>query len=461
MNILKKKNGKNNLIRAYLIMLLGVLLFAGIFTLSDLPIVTIFLISVISVFFLSIVFFSKNIFNPFNFFFIYTFLGFIDITMVASGVRNGLYDVPNYIYNKSLFIMLIWLVTFTLGYLCVVKITIKVKHFRNLDNEQENDIYPWVIFTLCCVVFSFSFLSTLKNSLKLGGLVEGMSGGGEAFADQGYLLALLGFAGCLPVLALYSGKKIRAVIYALLVFISIVITGRRSMAILTAFLPLCVYWNSKVKKIKLLNIAIIAVPLLIIIMYVGAIRTADNPSFSETYTDNYFVSQLAILARYNGYGDNIPLMISKIDSGALDFQKFEYIYRGVQYYIPRNLWPEKPLVHSAQIVSNSVFFKGDTGRPVNAYGWAYFNFGYVGVILSGFFTGIIVSYFYKIVQKRKSVMLLCMYALLILPVLEIFQPEAQMKILLFTVTLKMLEIISRKNKKSRANFWGDNSERYN
>lgn len=439
----------NKTIKSYLIILLGVILFVGILVFSELPIETIILISTIVMFFLSIVFFSKNIFNPFCFLFVYSFLGFIDVTMVTTGVRNSLSVVPHYVYNKTLFIMLLWFLTFSVGYGLVFKLVDKNRGFKKATIDQESEINPWVIFLMCGAIFSYSILSILKGSIKLGGLVQGMSGGGEAFTDQGYLLALLGFAGCLPVMALYRGKKARAIIYAIVVFIGILITGRRSMAILTAFLPFSIYWNISVRKVKLSSIVILAVPLLMIILYIGAIRTAENPNFSETNTSNYFLSQLAILARYNGYGDNIPAMIYKLDSGAIDYQGFENTLRGIQYFIPRSLWPDKPLVHSAQIVSNSVFFAGDTGRPVNAYGWAYFNFGYFGVILSGLTTGIIVSYFYNLVMKRKSVIILCMYSLLILPALEIFQPEAQMKILLFSATLKVLEIISRKSKGTR------------
>ncbi|MDN4523949.1 O-antigen polymerase [Fictibacillus fluitans] len=438
--------GTTIVVKSYLLLFFGIILFSGMVVLKPFSITTIFLVSIIAVFFCSILMYSKNFFNPFIFFFIFSFLGFIDVTLVAAGVRNSLTLVPDYVYTKTLLIMLIWFLTFSVGYGFVFKISLK-KEFSNKANSiQGADINPQIIFLMCGFIFAYSITSTLKTSIKLGGLIQGMSGGGGAFADQGYLLALLGFAGCLPVMTLYRGKKFQAILYALMVFIGIIMTGRRSMAILTAFIPFLIYWNAKVKRIKLSQIAIIAIPLLFIILFIGAIRTAENPNFSQTNTDNFYLSQLSILARYNGYGDNIPALVYKLDSGELNFQGYKYAVTGLEYFIPRSLWPNKPKVHSAEIVSNNVFFIGDTGRPTGPYGWAYFNLGFLGVILSGLFTGIIAGNFYRIVQRKKSVILLCMYGLLILPVLEVFQPESQMKIVLFAVTIKILEMLSRRTK---------------
>ncbi|PPA69500.1 O-antigen polymerase [Jeotgalibacillus proteolyticus] len=450
---------KNKVISTYIVLILGLFLFLSLYISTSSQIYTIFLITLIGMFFISIIAFSKNFFNPFYFFFIYSFLGFIDITMVSLGFRDTLIPISTSAYDKSLLIMLIWLLTFSFGYWIAFKrINIK-RFFKNYNLKLQAEINPWVIFILCGTIFMFSFSSTLRSSMSLGGIVEGMSGGGAAFADQGYLLALLGFAGILPVMALYSGKKFRAIIYCLIVFIGILLTGRRSMAILTAFLPFLVYWNMRVKQIKFLHIALLTIPLIVIVMYIGAIRTAENPNFSLSNTDNQALEQLVTLGRYNGYGDNIPALVDKIDSETIQLQKFNYSLRGVEYFIPRSLWNDKPLVHSSQIVSDLVFFAGDTGRPVNAYGWAYFNFGLLGVILSGLITGAIVSCVYKIVLNRKSVILISMYALLILPLLEVFQPEAQMKIILFAVILKTLEFISKKGRFRRTSLRRNSVER--
>ncbi|WP_174812877.1 O-antigen polymerase [Paenibacillus cellulosilyticus] len=443
---IRKSTKTDIIIKTYSVLLLGTILFS-ILSFNKMPVSTVLLVSIITMFFLGIIFFSKNMFNPFCFLFIYSFLGYIDVTMVSAGIRNSISMVPHYIYDKTLLIMLIWFVTFTIGY-GIAYFIIKGRGIKSDVKRNEIKINPWIIFLMCTGIFLFSLISSLKNSLELGGIINGMSGGGAAFADQGYLLALLGFAGCIPVMALYSGKKKRAIIYLLIVFVGIILTGRRSLAILAAFLPYIVYRNEMVRRVKLSKIIILAVPLIIIIMYIGAIRTAGDANFSKTNTNNTLVSELAVLSRYNGYGDNIPALVYKLDSGALNYQKYENAFRGIEYFVPRSLWPEKPLVHSSEIVSNKIFRVGDTGRPVNAYGWAYFHFGIFGVVLSGMLTGLIVCGFYLYVLNKKNVIGLCMYALLILPMLEIFQPESQMKIILFALILKVLDVISRKTTKN-------------
>ena len=120
--------------------------------------------------------------------------------------------------------------------------------------------------------------------------------------------------------------------------------------------------------------------------------------------------------------------------------------RGLEYLIPRSIWENKPLVHSSDIISNMIFFSGDVGRPVGPYGWAYFNFGMVGVFLSGLFTGQIAKRFYFWAIQQGSLLSLSCYGMLILSVLEIFQPEAQMRIILFSIIYYLMYILSGKIK---------------
>lgn len=383
-------------------------------------------------FFLFVIVVEKDILAPPYFLFLNVFIGIFDIVLVAIGGR----DVPSRhesaIYEETLSITFLWLVMFYIGYALVKPKMQKV----NRGGDSSDFVFAPLI-ALLLVLFLYSLISALRNSINLGGLVQGMIGGGAAFEDQGYLMPLLSLCGMLPVIALSKGKKALSVLLAAVLFFGIALTGRRSLAIFSALMPLIVFWHYRIKPLNQKTIVLIGVFLLAFVLIVGGIRTSVEQSATSD-------GMIATLTKYIGYGRNTPDLVSAIESGGIGYQGFTYSLRGIIYFIPRSIWPDKPLVHSSDITSNLLYFNGDVGRPTGPFGWAFFCFGIPGVAVFAFLTGVFCKVFYCYCIKKRDVFSLSMYALLIMSFLDIFTPEAQMKIVLFALFTMFVKVCIRR-----------------
>lgn len=431
--------------KVYTMIILSILYACFILSFPKIDLVTSFLCIIMGCFYISIVLFVKDLFSPWGFLFIYQFLGYVDLTMVTIGISSGKGRYESIIYTISFFIMLVWSLAFSIGNNQVWRFSTYIKSIKK-TKYNGNNVNIYIILIPCIIIYIYALYSAVITSYSLGGLYQGMLGGGKTFADQGYLMQLLALAGIIPVIYLYKGKRNKSIILMIMICVGILLTGRRSLAITTAVIPFLVYWNNKISKIDLKKVLLLSFPVIIIILLIGSIRTSQENGFSDMNTNSIILSNIALLGKYNGYGSNIPAMINELYNGNIDFQYFKYSLRGLEYLIPRSIWESKPLVHSSDIISNMIFFSGDVGRPVGPYGWAYFNFGMVGVFLSGLFTGQIAKRFYSWAIQQGSLLSLSCYGMLILSVLEIFQPEAQMRIILFSIIYYLMYILSEKIK---------------
>lgn len=388
-------------------------------------------------FFLFIVAVEKDYLAPPYFLFLNIFLGVLDIVLVATGGRDVAEKHSPAIYAETLAITLLWLVCFYAGY------RIAKPNYKKLQNEDDSVDFlftPLVAFLV--ILFLYSLYSAIRSSMSLGGLLQGMLGGGAAFEDQGYLMSLLSLCGLVPVIALSKGRKICGLMCALILFAGIALTGRRSLAIFTALVPVVVFWHYRIKPITTQQVALIGVLVFVFVMAIGGVRT----SVESGAVDDGIV---ATLTKYIGYGRNTPDLVNAIESGRIDYQGAQYALRGLEYFIPRSIWPDKPLVHSSDITSNLLYFEGDVGRPTGPFGWAFFCFGPIGVAVCALVTGLACKYFYRYCIEKNSVFSLSLYALLIMSVIDLFTPEAQMKVILFGVFVFVVKVIIRRKASSR------------
>lgn len=388
-------------------------------------------------FFLFIIVAEKDYLAPTYFLFLNIFLGVLDIVLVATGGRDVADKHSPAIYAETLAITLLWLVCFYVGYRMAKP---KLRIFQNEDDSTDFLFTPLVV--LLVILFLYSLLSAIRSSMSLGGLVQGMLGGGAAFEDQGYLMSLLSLCGLVPVIALSMGRKICGLICALILFAGIALTGRRSLAIFTALVPVVVFWHYRVRPITTRQVVLIGVLVFVFVMAIGEIRTSVE---SGSVDDGV----VATLTKYIGYGRNTPDLVNAIESGRVDYQGAQYVLRGIEYFIPRSIWPDKPLVHSSDITSNLLYFEGDVGRPTGPFGWAFFCFGPIGVAVCALVTGLACKYFYCYCVDRNSVFSLSLYALLIMSFIDLFTPEAQMKVILFGVFIFVAKVMIRRKASSR------------
>lgn len=409
--------------------------------------------SIISTF-ICVPLFSSDFLQPAMFLCTYTLLGTLDIVFAATGVESVSTTHAEETYTKSLALVAIWLVSFLISYwLCGRSGLHGADSSRSrLTRSSGADIdyaYGFIIAVVLVVVF-LSVFQALKASMRLGGIVQGMLYGGAAFEDQGYLMQLLALAGIAPIALLHIGKNKTAVFTAAVIFLSIALTGRRSLTLIAVAIPFLIYYNYRVKKISGFQIAVAGLGAVLFILLIGSIRTASEANRTQAGS---LLEAFASLTSYVGYGRNLPDLIASMDSGLIPFQGSAYLLRGIQYFIPRAIWPEKPLVHSSDIVSSILYFEGDVGRPVGPYGWSYFCFGFAGVAVAGVISGYLAKRMYLWMLRDKSVFRLMFYSSSIFSILEVVTPESQMKIIFCAAVIWMFAFLSRR--KTRASHVND------
>lgn len=387
-------------------------------------------------YFIMVVYFTKDLFSPFLFFFVNIFLGVMDIYFVSLKFRNVLDYHSIQIYEKSLFLIIIWLSFFVIGYKLTPKRLSKYKYKdKILSKKVDNRMNIFLI--LCSGVIlcftAFKVFMTIKATGKISMDI--------AFFDgQKFLIALYPLCGYIPICFLAKGKKIKAIISDILIFVVIALSGRRYIAIITTIFPFLIYYNYKIKKINVKNLLLLAIPVIIFVIMVGHVRLQKS---HQVYSENPFLNVAITMGKYIQYGQNLPDLVYAIDTKKIDYQGCKYAFRGVIGLIPRSLWENKPEVDYSYITSELVYgHKKGYGEPVGQFGWAYLCFGHIGVIVSGFITGIISSLFYTWMRKNNDAFSIGTYALLIMQVINIFTPESQMKIILFIIYILFIKILS-------------------
>lgn len=398
---------------------------------------------VIMVYFILILYFSNDLFSPFIFFFINIFLGAMDIVFVCLKIRNVAIYYPVQIYEKTLFLVIIWLITFFIGYKFKNKLV--KKNSDNINNENVQKEYKNGNKRLSNSLLIVSFIVTMFLATKVlltikevGTLSMRLS----FFEGQGYILAMFPICGFMPILLMEKGYKKIAIFADVIVFVIIALSGRRMVAIITSIFPLLLYYNYKVKKIKIKKLFILAIPITIFILIVGYIRTNTNNIIGGE--KNAFVNVMVTMGKYVQYGENVPDLIYNMDNGNIKFQYFSYALRGIEGLIPRSLWKDKPAVDYSNITSIMIYgYDKGYGQPVGQFGWAYFCFGYIGVIVSGLITGYISCMFYKWSRKENTATSIGIYALMIIQIINIFTPDSQMKIIFFSLYIVIAKIFSQ------------------
>lgn len=435
---------KNNLIKL-LILVLG-LAIVSLFLFSKTDNVQFTLESTLLFsFFGIIILFSKDYLNPFMFYLLFSFLGFLDIILVVIGIRQVSFNHSIGIYNKSLLLMIIWFIFFSLGYFIInAKKNNKKELKKEKNKEREFDIDSNVALFFGIVVVLLVIVKVFGSFSTAGGIYNAFFNPKfKIFSDQNYLSMFMALCGIIPVLFLKKGKTKSAIITMILVFLLMSLTKRRTLALVYSLVPFAVYYNYKVKKIKLKHLVFLLIPLSAYVLIIGEIRGVSEGTSNSV--ENKLVENVADITRQIEYGKNLPDLIYSIDTHKIEFQHFKYFFNGIITYIPRGVWPNKPLVESASIVSKLIYTKSTNvaGHPVGPYGWSYLLFGYLGVIILGFLNGIIVALFFNWIKCKDNLFCYLIYAYSILKMLEFFAPESQFKISFFIIVLFILAFMSK------------------
>lgn len=368
----------------------------------------------------------KDIFHPFVLFAIPMLLAVIDF------FNKDLINKGNsYLSLYSLGIILCWYLFLYLGYI----LSSKVKK----DNTLTNKIFPplrnsgKIAFTIG-VISVIGFLFTYKKIGGISGMLNAMTITTVAYSGLGYLRMIVGLGGLAAILLLYKGFIKTAVVFLIVISIFLTLFGGRANVILGTILPFLMVYQYTVKTIKPWKLASIGGIGLLFVEIIGVLRKVSQDSFSF----EGIWSMVSNAASATGRATTVPWLVGSLLNGDVEYQFGKPLLNILYAPIPRAIWNNKPkIIDGTVLVAYELTGSTSFGMPAGPYGEAFFNFGWIGVVLMGFITGCIIRRLYVnlALEIRKDTnedfMGVFFYTLIIQSAFSIFTTSAQSKILWF------------------------------
>ena len=179
--------------------------------------------------------------------------------------------------------------------------------------------------------------------------------------------------------------------FLLLCSISIPLITASRMAVIEIFLILLLLRHYLYKKLPMRRAALIAIIALFVLGFLGELRKTNK---SETF------SPLSTVTAVIGKGYFLDL--GKTSIIANKFPEENDLLYGYSLalstiaFIPRQIWPEKPVVRIGYFVGQEVIkLNNQTGIPPGFVAELYMNFHYIGMIPIMLFVGLLVGTAYK------------------------------------------------------------------
>ncbi len=330
-------------------------------------------IFIISFCFICIFFIYNDRFNVFTFLLIGSLLGMLDLIFVALKIRSVQNYYSIHIYEKALFMVILWLLIFAISYKICSNKGLGIK-FTNTINKIFNYTNIKMLIIIVGAIYLFVIYKILITIIQIGDISLAMENSNVfRYNNQGYLATLISLTAILPICFLEINKNRMAYISLGIMLVILFLTGRRGLIINSLIIPILVYYNYRKKAITNKQLMLIGIPAIVIILALGGARgqeakTSNSGNLVETLTNLTVSSQM---------GENLPDLIYAIDNNIVEKQYFKYLNRGFIGLIPRAVWKDKPeLIDHSMIVAELVYNNSTYGRPVGSFGFAYLCFGF-------------------------------------------------------------------------------------
>jgi hypothetical protein len=189
----------------------------------------------------------------------------------------------------------------------------------------------------------------------------------------------------------------------------------------------------------------------------GLSGTLQNAGATLAYLTNegpaaYFGSAVdGVFLRSNGV-DSLALVVTYTPSGVSFARGWEYLAIPAIAYVPRAIWPGKPLPLASSFGPAFLGINSTTSFSLTMFGDLYVNFGVPGVLLGGLGLGLLFRLLYEmlIVKSNRSDVGLLIYIVLLLQFVMGFEQEvvpvlAQvLKMVPFLIVISLFLCLSRR-----------------
>lgn len=427
-------NKKNYLLRLILALLCSLIITISIVILYDFSISAIgililftFLIILLPLFFL------KDIFHPFIILSISMLLATIDFLNKDLANDNYLEILPwasnsdvKYFSIYSLVVIICWYIFVYYGFLLASKIE---KTFTsNISFPKIN--FPISVSLIMGLIVVLGFLYSLLILGGISGMINAMTYTTVAYSGLGYLRNIVGLGVYVALLLLYAGYKKCSIIFLIVTSLMLTLFGGRANVILGTVLPFLMVYHYQIKKMKIWKLSLLAGIGLIFVEVIGVMRKMSV----STVSSGGLWELIGNAASATGRSEIVPALIGSLLNGYTEYQIGKPLINIIFAPIPRSLWAGKPeIIDDTVLIASKLTGMTSYGMPAGPYGWAFFNFGWMGVIILGFLTGYIIQKMYtKLIKERKNkddFLGVMFFALIIQSVFNIFSTSPQSKII--------------------------------
>ncbi len=431
---------------AYLLSLVTMGLLLALYWSSDSITLTGFLIVLAFVVVLLPIFLVKDIFHPFIILSISTLLAlinFIDVDINGVTLKYALgfsEDYSDVVIQYSMMIFITWYIFFYLGFS-----TKNVKKTTTNNKRRLPPInYP---VNIAYILFAISIIGLMMIVKTFGGfnlMLNAMIDTTRTYSGLGYFRYIVSLGGIASLLLLYAGKNKMAILFLLLTCIMLSPFGGRTAIFLGTIAPFLLIYNYKIKKVKVIPLISIGLIAFIFVLAWEQMRTYGTINLASIPVNNLITS----VAEKTRMAHILPSLVGQLLNGSIDYQWGKPLLNIFYSPIPRSLWEGKPEIIEETVLIGSLLIgsEGYYGLPAGPYGWAFLNFGWLGVIIMAFLTGILVKKFYYsavlVKDDTKSGFLgLIIYSLLINSLFDVFATSAQIQILWILFILFLIYFI--------------------
>lgn len=421
------------------IIVLAFILFMYDFVYSYNTLMFIILVPLMILFF----FFSNDLFHPFNIFFISTqclfVFNMIDVNANKNYFRYGELD-PSYHHQAffwAILVIITWYLFMYLGYIYSrnTKTKLVSNTIFNVDNMKEIAIILIIVGAI-----SYGIIVFLKGGFT--GIIEALTGRVDAYAGLTYFLKLTGLVTIGALMLLAIGYKKTSMVLILISFLFLSSFGGRYVAFFGSIFPYLVYYHYRVKRLKIIKLIPLGILVMLFAIGLGNYRLHQEIRINETG----FYEMLSKLASGTQGGEILPSLVGSLLKGNIDYQYGSTLINIIYAPIPSSVWPNKPIIDESGLIGQALMGSEYWGLPPGPYGIAFFNFGYLGVIIAAFLVGIIAyKLYYKFVLSKKVNNIgLIFYILILTSIFNFVSTSAQINILWYLgvfAVIKLLDIL--------------------
>ncbi|GFZ79961.1 hypothetical protein GCM10010978_21450 [Compostibacillus humi] len=383
---------------------------------------------------------SKDLMHPFNIFlinsqFLFIF-NMIEINANKSSFRYG--SLPPSYHDTAFFwailVMVLWFIFMYFGYMVSRKT--KTKPLNNSILQITNLKIISVILMLVGVI-SFLYLVSLQGGFS--GIIDALLNRRDAYAGLAYFRKLTTLFSIGAIMLLFSGFKKTSFILICMSCIMLATYGGRGAAFFGSVFPFLICYHYQVRKLKVIKLLPIAIIAVLLAIALGNYRLYKE--FKVNVTGIF--DMLGDIASSTQGGEILPSLVGSLIKGEIDYQYGSTLVNIIFAPIPRTIWKDKPIIDESGVVGQALMGSNYWGLPPGPYGIAFFNFGFIGVIIIAFLVGYIIYKLYnKFILTNKNYRTgIILYAFIIGSAFDFISTSEQIDLLWYIAVFTVIKIL--------------------